>query len=245
MDSPMRSDPIVPFLNPDLIAHLVDWSNEAPIIANGQKVTALIDSGAQVSSVSSAFCEQMALKVHHVDWLLVLEGTGGSAIPYLVYVEFNLQIPGIKGYNEDILLLVIPTMTYSEKVPVVVGSKIIDRLMGRIMKGELVNSATTWKQAHFNAFMSGPLQLSHRGTKGMGMLQRGPIPPPPSTLPCLRSSLWTMSRGMSAPHKGSPFLHLGPSIYMATPMSEGTVCESTCLPCQYVAPSCPPPWSLL
>ena len=51
----------------------------------------------------------MALKVYTLDRLLELEGTGGSAIPYLAYVEGNLQIPGIKGYNEDVLLLVIPT----------------------------------------------------------------------------------------------------------------------------------------
>ena len=36
-----------------------------------------------------------------------------------------------------------------------VGSKIIDRAMGMIMKGELVRATTTWKQAHFGAVMFG------------------------------------------------------------------------------------------
>ena len=66
-------------------------------------LSTLIDLGAQVSSVSSGFCEYMMLKVHSLGKLLELEGTGGSAIPYLGYVEVNLQVPGIKGYNEDIL----------------------------------------------------------------------------------------------------------------------------------------------
>ena len=66
-----------------------------------------------------------------------------------------LQISGIRVYNKDILLLVIPTMTYSKKVLVMVGSKIIDRAMGMIMKGELVRATTTWKQAHFGAVMFG------------------------------------------------------------------------------------------
>ena len=112
--------PVIPFLNPDLITHLVGWSNEAPIIINGQKVITFIDSGAQVSSVSSGFCEWMALKVHPLDRLLKLQGTGGATIPYLGYVEVNLQILGIRGYNENIALLVILTMTYAEKVPVMV-----------------------------------------------------------------------------------------------------------------------------
>ena len=52
-------------------------------------------------------------------------------------MEVNLQIPGIKNYNEDVLLLVILTMTYSEMVPVMVGSKIIDWAMNMISKGNL------------------------------------------------------------------------------------------------------------
>ena len=85
-------------------------------------MTALIDSGAQVSTISTGFCKLLTLEVHPLGLLLELEGTRDSAIPYLRYVEVNLQIPGIKGYNEDSLKLVITTMTYSEKVPVMVGS---------------------------------------------------------------------------------------------------------------------------
>ena len=77
----------------------------------------------------------MALKVHLLDRLLELECTGGSAILSLGCVEVNLQILGIKGYNKDVLLLVIPTMTYSENVPAMMRSKIIDRAMGMITKG--------------------------------------------------------------------------------------------------------------
>ena len=187
----------VPFLNPDPTAHLVRWTHEAPILIDGQKVTALINSRAQVSSMSSQFCEQMALRVHPFHRLLELEGTRGSSLPYLGYVEVNLQIPGMKGYNEDILLLVIPTMTYSEKVLVMVGSVIIDRAMGMITKGKLVRVTVTWKQAHFGAVMSRLLQLPHRRTRGTEMLWRGLLPVLPPTLQHLRNSLWTMSRGMS------------------------------------------------
>ena len=110
-------------------------SNEAPLIVEGQKVTALINSDAQVSSISSGFYEFLTLEVHPLGRLLELEGTGGSTIPYLGYVEVNLHIPGIKGYNEHDMLLVILTMTYSKKVPVMVRSKIIDQAMGMMTKG--------------------------------------------------------------------------------------------------------------
>ena len=108
----------------------------------------------------------MTLEGHHLGRLLELEGTRGFAIPYLGYVEVNLQIPGIKGYNKDTLLLVIPTMTYSKKVPVMVGSKIIDRAMGIMAKGELTMATMTWKQAHFSVVIIRSLQLPHTDSRG-------------------------------------------------------------------------------
>ena len=153
----MTRGPPVPFLNPDSITHLVGCPNEAPVIVNRQEMTALIDLGAQVSSISSQFCGDLALQIQPLAQLLELEGTGGSAIQYLRFVEVNLQILEIKNYNEDVLLLVIPTTTYSETVLIMVGSKIIDGAMSLMTKGELVKATTTWRQTHFGAVMSGSL----------------------------------------------------------------------------------------
>ena len=75
-------------------------------------------------------------------------------------MEVNLQILGIKGYNEDVLLLVIPTMTYSKAVPVMVGTKIINKALSLMTAGELAKATMTWRQAHFGAVMLGSLQLS-------------------------------------------------------------------------------------
>ena len=41
----------IPFLNPDLVARLVGCTNEAPVVMDGCEVTALVDSGAQVSTI--------------------------------------------------------------------------------------------------------------------------------------------------------------------------------------------------
>ena len=138
----------VPFLNPDPIACLVGCSNKATVLIDGQETIALIDSIAQVFSVSSHFCKGLALEIQPLSQLLELEGTGGSAIPYLGFVEVNLWMPGIQCYNGDVLLLVIPTMTYSKMVPVMVGSKIIDRALSLITKGGPKKATMTWRQAY-------------------------------------------------------------------------------------------------
>ena len=139
----------------------------------------MIDTNAQVSSVSSGFCEWKTLKVHALDRLLETEGNGGSSIPYLGYIDVNLQIPGIKSYSEDILLLLILTMTYSKKVLALMGPKIIDRAMGMITKAELARATMTWKQAHFGGVMSRSLQLPYKGARGYGDAAKGALPQQP------------------------------------------------------------------
>ena len=54
-------------------------------------------------------------------------------------------------------------MTYSKMVLFMVGSKIIDRAMRIITRGELTKATMTWRQAHFGDVMSGSLQLPHMG----------------------------------------------------------------------------------
>ena len=159
----------VPFLNPDTKAHLVGHSNEPPVIVDLQEMTALIDLGARVSSVSSQFCKDLTQQIQPLGQLLELEQTGDAATLYLGFVEVNLQIPGITNYNEDVLLVVIPTTTYSKIALIVVGSKIIDRALSLMTKGELTKAATMWRQAHFGAVMSGSLQLTHTSSDKTGM----------------------------------------------------------------------------
>ena len=104
---------------------------------DGCEVAALVDLGAQVWNISAQLCEELGLKIQPLGPLLELEGTGGAVIPYLGFVEVNLQIPGIRRYNEDVLLLVIPTTAYAERVLVMVGSKIIDKALSCMTVGEL------------------------------------------------------------------------------------------------------------
>ena len=74
---------------------LVGHANEVPVIVDGQEVIALVNLGAQVSNISVQLCEDLGLEIQPLGRLLKLEGTGGAAIPYLRFVEVNLQIPGI------------------------------------------------------------------------------------------------------------------------------------------------------
>ena len=65
-----------PFLKPDPIAQLVGHSKKVPVVIDGQEVTALIDMGTQVSSISTQLCKDLTLPIQPLGPLLELEGTG-------------------------------------------------------------------------------------------------------------------------------------------------------------------------
>ena len=50
---------------------------------------ALIDSGAQISTITTEFIKQLGLKIHQLDRILKFEATGGSDIPYTGDTEVN------------------------------------------------------------------------------------------------------------------------------------------------------------
>ena len=149
-------------------------SNKATVIVDGQRVTILINLGAQVLSISFQFCEDLTLQFQPLGRLLELEG--------MAYVEVNLQIPGIKNYNKDILLLVKPTTTYSKKFPVLVGSKIIDWSMGVITKEELMKATTIWRQDHLGLSCLGHCSCLTLAQGKLGWRRRISIPPQGLTL---------------------------------------------------------------
>ena len=66
------------YYNPDPLFRLIGESNEANVLIGGNKLPALIDSGAQVSAMTQKLAKQMKLKVHKLNKLLRIEGTGGG-----------------------------------------------------------------------------------------------------------------------------------------------------------------------
>ena len=56
--------------NPDPLVRLIGEANEMDIIIEYKKVKVLIDSGAQVSSISDTFASELALKIKQLDTLL-------------------------------------------------------------------------------------------------------------------------------------------------------------------------------
>ena len=101
-------------------------TNEAIVKINGQEVKALRDSGAQVSSISKSFANELGLEILPFEQKLDIEGSGGYQVSYEGDVGIELEIPGINIFKEAVLIIVVPDSQYTEEVPVTLGTLHID-----------------------------------------------------------------------------------------------------------------------
>ena len=132
--------------NPDPLYRLIGEPNETSIIVENQKVKGLINSGAQISSISDKFAKLLNLEVKKLEMLLDLEPTGGGQVPYDGYVEVRLEIPNVQAFDLDILMLVIPESEYSKSVPVTTGTIHIDEIINLITDEELKLANRKWQR---------------------------------------------------------------------------------------------------
>ena len=132
--------------NPDPLFRLIGKANETEIIIENQQVKGLIDSGAQVSSISDTFASKLGLKIKQLDTLLDLEPAGGGQVPYNGYVELRMRVPNVRAFDLDILMLVIPESEYSRRVPVTIGTIHIDEIIDLITVEELKTANRQWKR---------------------------------------------------------------------------------------------------
>ena len=90
-----------------------------------------------------------------LDRLVPIEGSGGTDGPYLGYVEVRIHIPGISSFDQDFLMLVSHTTThYHKRIPLQVGSHLIDQVTNCITEEELQSLFQSWKLAYVSTIIS-------------------------------------------------------------------------------------------
>ena len=107
---------------------------------------ALINSGAQISSISKSMAKTLGLPIRKLEALLDIEGSAGSDLPYLGYTELRLDIPGIAKFDHDALMMVYPDSKYSHRVPVIIGTLHIDEALDLATYDKLASLSRGWKR---------------------------------------------------------------------------------------------------
>ena len=133
--------------NPDPLVRLIGTPNESRVEVEGVPITALIDSGANLSAITKSFAKELQLEIKGLQTILDIEPTGGGQVPYHGYVECKLKIPQIKKFDLDVLMLVIDDSLYAMRVPIQIGTLHIDMALDLATEEERKKLNCQWKRA--------------------------------------------------------------------------------------------------
>ena len=135
---PINVIPNPPPSSPNAAIELIGRVNEADIFNSDIQIMALIDMRTQISTITRNLCEQQGYDTYPMKQMLHLEGIGGFSIPYLGYIEATVRIPPIKDYEGCVPMLVLKSFSpFSFRVPVKLGTMMLDWAMAKIMDEEL------------------------------------------------------------------------------------------------------------
>ena len=112
------SEVVQKYHNPDPLLQLIGPANEATVFIEGQQFLALIDSGAQLSTMSKSLVHALKLPILQLNTLIEAEVSDGGLTPYTRYVEARLAIPGIRQMDKDSLFMVTNDSPYTQWVPI-------------------------------------------------------------------------------------------------------------------------------
>ena len=119
-----------PSVKTDLVGH----SDEVDICIEGIQTAALLDTGASVSTVSEAFHREKLshLPVQPLQDFLHIECADGETLPYSSYIAADITAPGVglgEKHSQPCLLLVVRDSRYNAKVPVLLGTNILEQFL--------------------------------------------------------------------------------------------------------------------
>ena len=95
--------------------------------------------------MSEEYAKKRGFTIHPLEKLVNFTGANGLAIEYSGYVEVNLQLLN-KGFNQDILILVVPHTEYHNFVPITLGTHTLESIDHHLLSNNLVqNLETEWR----------------------------------------------------------------------------------------------------
>ena len=111
----------IPYLNPDTYRRFIGPNNWGKALIDDELTTCLLDNSLQLNFLTPAYAKRRGMDVMSLD--VLTQEIGGKLPPILRiggimvkpdgFVMMNVKVPGVKGYNEDQITIVMedPGMT--------------------------------------------------------------------------------------------------------------------------------------
>ena len=140
-------------------SHWIGPETLVDLTIEDRNVNALADSGSQVNMITPALVQQYGFPVlpleDLVDYPLNLVGLGGKRICPLGFVILRMQVQGIAGYDEDAVFLMVPDeLEFGWRVPLVIETCMIGRIINVIQESEIDSLSTPWATARVAQLLS-------------------------------------------------------------------------------------------
>ena len=149
-----------PYLNPDAFCRFIGPKNLGKALVDDELVTCLLDNGAQLNFIMPAYAQDWGMDIMSLDYLAEeiggaiphISGIGGISVEPVGFVMVNVKVPGIAGYDEDQITIVMddPGMT---EWPVILGTPTIYRVMEVIKESEISKLAVPWASSRVSWLM--------------------------------------------------------------------------------------------
>ena len=126
--------------------------NVAKVKINGESCMALLDNGAQVNTITPRYVKEHSLPVGPITDLmgskLACIGLGNAYTKLLGYVIIWVQVDRVWGYDKDqIALIILDFSNFVVRVPVILGTPTIGRVVNMMRGAEMDTLAMPWANA--------------------------------------------------------------------------------------------------
>ena len=152
----------VPYLNPDPYCWFISPKNLGEALIDGELMTCLLDNGSQLNFITPAYPHKWGMDIMSLDSLAQevggkippILGIGGIMVNPEGFVMMNVQIPCVKGYNEDQIAIVMEDQGLKD-CPVILGMPTIFQVMEVIKESKISKLAIPWASSRVSWLMRG------------------------------------------------------------------------------------------
>ena len=150
----------VPYLNPDAFCRFIGPLNLGKVLVDDELVTCLLDNGAQLNFITPTYAQEQGMDILSLDYLAKevggaiphISSIGGISVEPVGFVMMNVKVPGIAGYDEDQIAIVMDNPGMTEWL-VILGTPTIYCVMEVIKESEISELTVAWASSQISWLM--------------------------------------------------------------------------------------------
>ena len=132
----------------------------AKVLVDDEELSALLDSGSVIDLAPYDWARREGFVIHPLSELtskkIDVQGVGGAVSHPLGWIEYNLKVPGVQGFDEDrVAFLVADKTKFAARVPLIIGTGTLDRVIACVKESEITPLSYPWQRVRHARMLSG------------------------------------------------------------------------------------------